>query len=135
MVQPGAVYVSSPSELGTIYSRAELAALREVCDEYGLCSSSTARGLATACIAENDLTLPFLAETADVFYIGGTKQGALFGEGRGHPQRGALKRDFRYQIKQRGGMLAKGRCWAYSSPSFCATGSTSSFPAARWRWR
>ena len=109
MVQPGAVYVSSPSELGTIYSRAELTALRKVCDEYGLLlfldGARLGYGLASP---ENDLTLPFLAETADVFYIGGTKQGALFGEAV-VIRNEALKRDFRYQIKQRGGMLAKGR--------------------------
>ena len=109
MVQPGAVYVSSPSELGTIYSRAELTALREVCDEYGLLlfldGARLGYGLASP---ENDVTLPFLAETADVFYIGGTKQGALFGEAV-VIRNETLKRDFRYQIKQRGGMLAKGR--------------------------
>ena len=63
---------------------------------YGLASS------------ENDLSLPFIARTADVFYIGGTKQGALFGEAV-VIRNETLKRDFRYQIKQRGGMLAKGR--------------------------
>ena len=109
MVQPGAVYVSSPSELGTIYSREELTALRKVCDEYGLLlfldGARLGYGLASP---ENDLSLPFLARTADVFYIGGTKQGALFGEAV-VIRNEALKRDFRYQIKQRGGMLAKGR--------------------------
>ena len=109
MVQPGAVYVSSPSELGTIYSRAELTALRRVCDEYRLLlfldGARLGYGLASP---ENDLSLPFLARTADVFYIGGTKQGALFGEAV-VIRNEALKRDFRYQIKQRGGMLAKGR--------------------------
>ncbi len=110
MVMPGAVYISNPSELGTIYTRAELSALRKVCDEYGICCFSwTARGWATASpLPENDLTLPFIAQTADVFYIGGTKQGALFGEAV-VIRNAALKRDFRYQIKQRGGMLAKGR--------------------------
>ena len=109
MVMPGAVYVSNPTELGTIYSREELSRLRGVCDRYGMIlfvdGARLGYGLASP---ENDLTLPFLAQTADVFYIGGTKQGALFGEAVVIVN-DALKRDFRYAIKQRGGMLAKGR--------------------------
>lgn len=109
MVMPGAVYVSNPTELGTIYTRAELSALRRVCDEYGMLlfldGARLGYGLASP---ENDLTLPFIAQTADVFYIGGTKQGALFGEAV-VIRNAMLKRNFRYSIKQRGGMLAKGR--------------------------
>lgn len=108
-VQPGMVYISFPTELGTIYSKAELEAISEACRSkniplfidgarlgYGLTSP--------AC----DITLPELAALADVFYIGGTKQGALFGEAV-VIRNDALKPDFRYFIKQNGGMLAKGR--------------------------
>ena len=109
MVKPAAVYVSSPSELGTVYSREELLALRAVCDEYGLLLFLDGARLGYGLAAPgNDLSLPFLASTTDVFYIGGTKQGALFGEAV-VIRNAALKRDFRYEIKQRGGMLAKGR--------------------------
>ncbi len=108
-VQPGMVYISFPTELGTLYSRAELKELSEACREYGLpLYADGARlgyGLASD---ENDVTLPDLAAFCDIFTIGGTKQGALFGEAAviANP---ALDRDFRYGIKQRGGMLAKGR--------------------------
>lgn len=109
MVMPAAVYISNPTEVGTIYSRDELAALRAVCDRWGLLlfldGARLGYGLAAP---ENTLDLPFIARACDVFSIGGTKQGLLFGEAvvirNDH-----LKRNFRYIIKQRGGMLAKGR--------------------------
>ena len=109
MVQPKMVYISNPTEVGTIYSSKELQALRAVCDRYGLYlfldGARLGYGLASP---ENDLDLPQLARLCDAFYIGGTKQGALFGEAviLTNP---ALQEDFRYLIKQRGGMLAKGR--------------------------
>lgn len=70
-------------------------------------------GWPTAWPAQPDLTLPDIARLCDVFYLGGTKAGALFGEAVviTKPE---LKADFRYLVKQRGGMLAKGRCWASS---------------------
>lgn len=112
IVQPKMVYVSSPTELGTIYARSELEALRAVCDEFGLYlfldGARLGYGLASP---ENDLDLPFLAKVCDVFYIGGTKQGALFGEAV-VIRNEVLKEDFRYIIKQNGGMLAKGRLLA-----------------------
>ena len=106
--KPGLVYISNPTELGTIYSKAELTALSRVCRENGvylfLDGARLGYGLATP---GNDLSMEDLAELCDVFYIGGTKVGALFGEAVviTHPQ---LKEDFRYMIKQHGGMLAKG---------------------------
>ena len=107
--QPKLVYISNPTELGTIYSRAELAALSETCRELGLFLflDGARLGYGLMC-KENDLTLPELARLCDAFYIGGTKVGALFGEAVviSHPY---LKEDFRYMIKQHGGMLAKGR--------------------------
>ena len=109
MVMPGAVYVSHPTEVGTLYTRAELKALRAVCDRWGLVlfldGARLGYGLASP---ENDLDLPFLAEVTDAFYIGGTKQGLLFGEAL-VITRADIGRDFRYIIKQKGGMLAKGR--------------------------
>ena len=109
MVMPGAVYISNPTELGTLYSRKEIVALRGVCDHWGLIlflgGARLGYGLASP---ENDLDLPFIAANCDAFYIGGTKQGLLFGEAL-VIQNQSLKRDFRYIVKQKGGMLAKGR--------------------------
>lgn len=107
--QPKMVYISNPTELGTLYSLGELEALSQTCHELGLYlfldGARLGYGLAAA---DNDVTLPDLARLCDVFYIGGTKVGALFGEAVviSAP---AIKEDFRYLIKQRGGMLAKGR--------------------------
>ena len=108
-VQPGMVYISNPTEWGTLYTKAELTALSEVCRACGLYlfldGARMAYGLMSAA---NDLTLADIAALCDAFYLGGTKCGALFGEALvlTHP---ALDRDFRYAIKQHGGMLAKGR--------------------------
>lgn len=109
MVQPGLVYISHPTELGTLYSKAELEDLFQACHEYGIRLFLDGARLAYALAAEgSDVTLPDLARLTDVFYIGGTKCGALFGEAVviSNPE---LQRDFRYIIKQHGGMLAKGR--------------------------
>ena len=108
-VQPGMIYISFPTEFGTLYTKAELEALHEVCRKYELSlfidGARLGYGLASpAC----DVTLSDIARLADVFYIGGTKVGALFGEAV-VSQSPALMRDFRYSIKQHGGMLAKGR--------------------------
>jgi threonine aldolase len=109
MVQPGLVYISSPTELGTIYSAAELKSIYEACRDNDiylfLDGARLGYGLAAQ---DNDLTLPLIAQYTDVFYIGGTKVGALFGEAV-VIRNEALKKDFRYFIKQKGGMLAKGR--------------------------
>lgn len=109
MVQPGMLYISNPTELGTIYSRAELEALADTAHEHGmffyLDGARLGYGL---CAPENDVDLPTLARLCDLFYLGGTKQGALFGEAL-IIANSALQKDFRYLIKQRGGMLAKGR--------------------------
>ena len=107
-VQPKMVYISNPTELGTIYSLRELEDIASVCREYGLYLFVDGARLGYALAAEgNDVTLPDLARLADVFYIGGTKMGAMFGEAVviSNP---SLALDFRYVMKQRGGMLAKG---------------------------
>lgn len=108
-VQPKMVYISNPTEVGTIYSRAELESLYQVCKKRGLYlfMDGARLGYGLAC-RENDLTFADIAELTDVFYIGGTKVGALFGEAVVITN-DELKKDFRYNIKQHAGMLAKGR--------------------------
>ena len=109
MAQPKMLYISNPTEWGTIYKKDELKALYELCKEYGtyLFLDGARLGYGLTC-KENDMTLEDIAKYTDVFYIGGTKVGALFGEAVviTNP---SLKPDFRYVIKQHGGMLAKGR--------------------------
>lgn len=109
MVQPKMVYISNPTEIGTIYKKAELEALYQVCKKHNLYlfMDGARLGYGLMC-KENDMTLADIAANTDVFYIGGTKVGALFGEAVVITN-DALKEDFRYNIKQRGGMLAKGR--------------------------
>lgn len=109
MVQPGMVYISAPTELGTMYTVEELKSIYAVCKQYDIFLFLDGARLGYGLTAkENDLTLPALAEFTDAFYIGGTKVGALFGEAVviSNP---FLKKDFRYFMKQKGGMLAKGR--------------------------
>lgn len=109
IVQPKLVYISNPSELGTLYSLAELEALSKVCRDNGLYLFLDGARMGYGLAAKDyDVTLADIARLCDVFYIGGTKVGALFGEAVviSNP---ALKEDFRYIIKQHGGMLAKGR--------------------------
>ena len=109
MAQPKLVYISNPTELGTLYTLSELTALSDVCHELGLYLFLDGARLGYGLMAQdNDMTMGDIARLCDVFYIGGTKVGALFGEAVviSHP---AIKEDFRYIIKQHGGMLAKGR--------------------------
>ena len=117
IVQPKMVYLSNPTELGTIYSKAELTAISEVCREHGLYLFLDGARLGYGLTAQgNDLTMADIANLCDVFYIGGTKVGALFGEAVVFSNL-ALSEDFRYMIKQRGAMLAKGRLLGLQ---FCA---------------
>ena len=108
-VQPKMVYISNPTEFGAIYSKAELKNLAEVCHDNGLYlfMDGARLGYGLMC-KENDLDLPTIAKCCDVFYIGGTKVGALFGEAV-VINNNNIRDDFRYLIKQNGGMLAKGR--------------------------
>ena len=109
MVMPGMVYISQPTEYGTLYSREELAALSKVCRENHLPLYVDGARLAYALASpENDVTLTDLAEFSDAFYIGGTKCGALFGEAVVIPQKGRIPHFFTI-IKQHGALLAKGR--------------------------
>ena len=107
--QPKLVYISNPTELGTIYSKAELEDIRRACDECKMYLYLDGARLGYGLMSKaNDLTMEDIAKNCDVFYIGGTKVGTLFGEAVviTNP---ALQEDFRYIIKQKGGMFAKGR--------------------------
>lgn len=109
MVKPAMVYISDATEIGTVYHLDELKALRKVCDELGLYLFMDGARLGCALTAsDNDISFTDLCKYLDVFSIGGTKNGALFGEAVVIVNE-TLKKDFRYMIKQRGGMLAKGR--------------------------
>jgi threonine aldolase len=109
MVHPRLVYLSDSTEIGTIYSKAELQALRLCCQKHHLLMYLDGARLGCALTAPgNDLTLSDLAALTDAFTIGGTKNGALFGEAILLLNRDE-QMDFRCHIKQRGAMLAKGR--------------------------
>ncbi|HEY5583261.1 MAG TPA: low specificity L-threonine aldolase [Ruminiclostridium sp.] len=109
IVQPKLVYISNPTELGTIYCKAELTDISETCKKNDLILYIDGARLGYAlCAEDNDLDLPTIAQLCDAFYIGATKIGALFGEALVICNE-SLKKDFRYIIKQKGGMLAKGR--------------------------
>ena len=108
IVQPGLLYISQPTEYGALYSRAELEAVSATCREAGLPLFLDGARLGYALAAADDLSLPDYARLTDVFYIGGTKLGCLFGEAVviTNP---AFAPGFRNLMKQRGAMLAKGR--------------------------
>ena len=109
MVMPGMVYISHPTEYGTLYSRKELQELHEICRQYRipLYLDGARLAYALACPA-NDISLPDLAACCDVFYIGGTKCGALLGEAVVVPDPELIPGFFSI-IKQHGALLAKGR--------------------------
>ncbi|MGN0213770.1 MAG: threonine aldolase family protein [Muribaculaceae bacterium] len=110
MVQPGMVYISFPTEIGTIYSRQELESIYATCQKYSLPLFIDGARLGYGLAADTcDITLNQLATLCDVFYIGGTKVGALFGESVVFTNPAYRNKHFRYHIKQQGGMLAKGR--------------------------
>jgi len=109
MVKPKLVYISDSTEIGTIYKRNELEELSQFCRENNLLLFMDGARLGSAlCSYENDLELSDLPALFDAFYIGGTKNGALIGEAL-VICRDSLKEDFRYHIKQKGALLAKGR--------------------------
>ncbi|MFF2445473.1 threonine aldolase family protein [Neobacillus sp. NPDC058068] len=109
MVKPKLVYISNSTEIGSIYKKDELVQLRNFCDKNQLILYMDGARLGSAlCSAENDILLSDLPGLVDAFYIGGTKNGALIGEAL-VICRDALKEDFRYHLKQKGALLAKGR--------------------------
>lgn len=107
MVLPRVVYISDTTEVGTVYTKAELTALRDYCDAHDLYLFLDGARLGAALTSpENDLSLQDLARLTDAFYIGGTKNGLLFGEALVVT---TLCPHFRWHMKQRGAILAKGR--------------------------
>jgi threonine aldolase len=108
MVQPGMVYISHPTEYGTLYTASELRELSDICRKYEIPLYLDGARLGYGLMAEGtDVTLPLIAECCDAFYIGGTKVGALFGEALIIPRPGKAKHLFT-EIKQHGALLAKG---------------------------
>ena len=109
MVCPGMVYISFPTEYGTLYSKAELKDISEVCKKYGIPLFLDGARLGYGLMSEkNDLSLSDIAELCDVFYIGGTKVGALCGEAVVFTKDN-MPKAFLSRVKQRGALLAKGR--------------------------
>ncbi|SRR6056297_267567 len=109
MVKPQMVYISNSTEVGTFYTKKELMSVSECCKEEGLHLFADGARLGSAlCAQGNDLTLEEFSSLVDAFYIGGTKNGALIGEAI-VINKEALKPCFRYAMKQRGALLAKGR--------------------------
>ncbi|MBO4722557.1 MAG: hypothetical protein J5629_06460 [Muribaculaceae bacterium] len=109
MVYPGMVYISFPTEYGTIYSLDELKAIKGICDEYEIPLFVDGARLGYGLVSPAaDIDLKTLATLCDVFYIGGTKVGALCGEAVVFPK-GNAPRQFFTIIKQHGALLAKGR--------------------------
>ena len=109
MVRPGMVYISHPTEYGTLYTKDELTSLRQVCDKYDMKLFLDGARLGYGLMSrQTDVTLPDIASLCDVFYIGGTKVGALCGEAVVF-KKGQTPPYFRSQTKQHGAMLAKGR--------------------------
>ena len=109
MVKPKLVYISNSTEIGSIYKKNELEQLRDFCQVNKLIFFMDGARLGSALSSEeNDLTLSDLPELVDAFYIGGTKNGALIGEAL-VICRDTLKDDFRFHMKQKGALLAKGR--------------------------
>ena len=108
VAQPGMVYVTFPTEFGTLYTARELQDIHDVCRKYGLKLFVDGARMGYGLAASSEVTLPFLAQHSDAFYIGGTKVGALCGEAVVFPCGGAPKGFFSI-IKQHGALLAKGR--------------------------
>ena len=121
MVRPAMVYLSHPTELGTLYTVEELADIRAVALAHGLRVYIDGARLAYGLAAEPAVDLPFLARHCDAFTLGGTKCGALFGEALVLPAPAEWPM-FRYHIKQRGAMLAKGRLLGVQFAALTAEG-------------
>lgn len=107
MVFPGMVYISHPTEYGTLYTRQELADISQVCRKYEIPLFMDGARLGYGLAADTDVTLKDIAEYTDVFYIGGTKVGALCGEAVVFSEK--APKHFFTMIKQQGALLAKGR--------------------------
>ncbi len=108
MTEPGMVYISHPTEIGTLYTASELCRLQEICQFYSIPLYLDGARLGYGLAADPEVDLPLIAECCDVFYIGGTKVGALLGEAAVITNPHLLRRFFTI-VKQHGGLLAKGR--------------------------
>ncbi|MCY6483083.1 aminotransferase class I/II-fold pyridoxal phosphate-dependent enzyme [Clostridium aestuarii] len=109
VLKPKLVYISNPTELGTIYTKEELKDLSEFCKSNDLILYADGARLGSAlCVKKANVTLSDMCNFTDAFYIGGTKSGALLGEALVIKNEN-LKEDFRYHLKQKGALLAKGR--------------------------
>ena len=121
MVAPGAVYISFPTELGTLYSLDELEQLHAVCSEYNIPLYIDGARLGHGLAASPDVTLKDIARLSDVFYIGGTKMGALMGEAVVCTRKDLLPRFFTL-MKAHGAVLAKGRLLGMQYEAFFKDG-------------
>lgn len=109
MVKPRMVYISNSTEIGTVYTKKELADLYNYCRQNDLYLFLDGARLGSAiCARDNDMTIEELCKLVDVFYIGGTKNGALIGEAI-VINNDRIKENFRFNMKQKGALLAKGR--------------------------
>lgn len=109
MVKPGAVYITNSTETGLIYTKKEISQIYEYCKQHDLYLYIDGARLGSAlCAKNNDINMPDLTELSDVFYIGGTKNGALIGEAI-VINNNDLKKDFRFHIKQHGALMSKAR--------------------------
>lgn len=109
LAQPGIVYITFPTELGTVYKRNEIEAIHNVCKKYNLKLYLDGARMGYGLMSTgNDIDLPFIARHCDCFYIGGTKVGALLGEAVVFPKNNAPRHFFTI-IKQHGALMAKGR--------------------------
>ena len=107
-VKAGLVYISFPSETGSLYTATELEEIYSICRKYGIPLFVDGARMAYGLAASTDVDLPFIASHCDVFYIGGTIRGALFGEAMVFTDP-ALAKNIRHMIKRHGALLAKGR--------------------------
>lgn len=121
MVRPGAVYLTHPTEYGTLYTKAQMQRVRALCDRYEmkLYADGARLGYALGC-PENDLTLSDLAALCDAFSIGGTKLGALCGEAVVFPRE--APKMLMTQVKRHGGLMAKGRVLGVQFDTFFTDG-------------
>ena len=129
MVFPGCVYISQATEYGTLYTLAELEAIRKVCTKYDMPLFIDGARLGYALTATgNDVTIEDIARLADVFYIGGTKVGAMFGEAVVFTH-GNMPKHFVTIVKQHGALLAKGWLLGLQFDTCSPTACTCASPA------
>lgn len=117
MVRPGMVYISHPTEYGTLYTKEELTALSDICRRYNIPLFLDGARLGYGLLEASDVDLPTIAELCDAFYIGGTKLGAIAGEALVFTKNNQPAH-FLSLIKQKGALLAKGRLYGVQFDRF-----------------